>query len=74
MIVHLQNAKRPGLLKRNSGLLRILHCLLPLLVRGLTHSRFDITTSYISKVIFCKPSSLPSTRNRNGGKNYAKER
>ena len=27
MIVHLQNAKRPGLLKRNPGPLRILHCL-----------------------------------------------
>ena len=27
MIVHLQNAKKPGLLKRNPGPLRILHCL-----------------------------------------------
>ena len=28
MIVHLQNAEKPGLLKRNPGSLRILHCLL----------------------------------------------
>ena len=27
MIVHLQNAKKPGLLKRNPGPLRLLHCL-----------------------------------------------
>ena len=54
MIVHLQNAKKPGLLKRNPGSLRILHCLFhcwALLLRLLRQKKFDLLL-YALKLLF----------------------
>ena len=78
MIVHLQNAKKPGLLNRNPGPLRILHCLfhlgmLFLLLFLLRQKRLDLLLHILELLFFgIRKRCVILQRKLTGGPDHSK--